>query len=69
MISPGSFPFGWLRNYNNDNWQILWNKDSRDIILKSINTKELRKIHSASKWIEAKRYSDKIIKNPKLLDK
>ena len=67
-ILPGTFPFGWVRDFEDDNWQILWNKDSGQMFLKSIINKKTHNICNVANWLEAKNIADGIINNPSELD-
>ena len=60
----GFFPFGWIRKFRGDNWQILWNKKTGEIFLKATAKDALAKAGSASDWIRAKEKADSIMENP-----
>ena len=60
----GFFPFGWIREFRGDNWQILWNKKTGDIFLKATAKNALAKVASASSWTRAKEKADSIMENP-----
>ena len=62
-----SFPFGWVRNYKNDNWQIIWDSKTKSLILKSSLTENIVKYRSCENWQEAKIHADEIRSNPELL--
>ena len=64
----GTFPFGWIRNYKNDNWQLLWHPSSNKIFIKSANKNNLVEVGDSSSWIEAKKVCDEIRDNSELLD-
>lgn len=63
----GFFPFGWIRKFRGDNWQILWNKKTGEIFLKATAKDALAKAGSASDWTRAKEKADSIMENPDLV--
>ena len=60
----GFFPFGWLRGFKGDNWQIFWSKKTGDLFLKATLENILIKVGEASNWLEAKKKADFLMKNP-----
>lgn len=60
----GFFPFGWLRDFKGDNWQIFWNKKTGDLFLKATLEDVLIKVGEASDWMEAKKKADFLMENP-----
>lgn len=60
----GFFPFGWLRGFRDDNWQIFWNKKTGDLFLKATIENTLIKVGEASDWMEAKKKADFLMENP-----
>lgn len=60
----GFFPFGWLREFRGDNWQILWNKKTGDIFLKATAKDALARVASASDWTRAKEKADSMMEDP-----
>ncbi len=60
----GFFPFGWLRNFRGDNWQILWNKKTGDLFLKATSKNVLIKVGDTHDWTEAKKKADSLMENP-----
>lgn len=62
MVS--SFPFGWVRNIDSDNWQLLWNSIDKYFFLKSVRSKKILKLASFETWMEAKEFADKIKSSP-----
>ncbi|NIQ16845.1 MAG: hypothetical protein GTO02_21425 [Candidatus Dadabacteria bacterium] len=68
MQTMSTFPFGWIRNYNNDNWQIIWNKETYEIYLKGSEKKEFKKLGKCKNWIDAKNFADKIIDDNTLIE-
>lgn len=63
----GFFPFGWLREFRGDNWQILWNKKTGKIFLKATAKDTLAKVADAPDWTRAKEKADSIMENPDLV--
>lgn len=64
MSITSTFPFGWIRNFMDDNWQILWDSGTNDIYLKGCNSGRLITYQKAISWTEAKSKSDKLLENP-----
>ena len=62
MVS--SFPFGWIRNIDSENWQLLWNSIDKDFFIKSSRTKRILKLASFETWVEAKEFADKVKSSP-----
>jgi len=60
----GFFPFGWLRDFQGDNWQIFWNKKTGHLFLKATAKNTLVKIGEAPDWAEAKKKADFLMQNP-----
>ncbi len=60
----GFFPFGWLRGFRGDNWQIFWDKKTGDLFLKATKEDTLVKIGEVSDWMEAKKKADFLMENP-----
>ena len=60
----GFFPFGWLRDFRKDNWQILWDKKTGHLFLKATVKDTLIKIGEAPDWVGAKKKADLLIQNP-----
>lgn len=60
----GTFPFGWIRNIGDDNWQIIWDPKKKLIYLKGSVSKRLVELGSCSSWEEAKSFSNSLISNP-----
>lgn len=59
-----TFPFGWIRGEKEDNWQILWNKESGYIYLKGAKSGDIIKYIKAFSWEDAKLKSDKLATSP-----
>ena len=60
----GFFPFGWVRGIRGDNWQILWNRKTRDVFLKATSKNALVRVADAPDWVRAKEKADFIMENP-----
>jgi hypothetical protein len=58
MVS--SFPFGWIRNIDSENWQLLWNSINKDFFVKATRTKKILILTKLDTWIEAKKFADKV---------
>ena len=60
----GFFPFGWVRGFRDDNWQIFWNKRTGDLFLKSTAGDDLLPVGNCADWMEAKKKADSVMKDP-----
>ncbi|MGH7884854.1 MAG: hypothetical protein ACRENO_04065 [Thermodesulfobacteriota bacterium] len=69
MDYSGTFPFGWLRGFQNDNWQILWDKNSGNLFIKSAAGSKVKLLSTFTNWKDAKHFSDRIIADTSLLEK
>ena len=57
MGDVGTFPFGWVRGFEGENWQIIWDPKSELIIAQGAVSK-------SAKWMEAKVYADNVKNDP-----
>ena len=64
----GSFPFGWVRNFKEDNWQIIWDSKSKLLLLKSSNTDRIVEFKNCENWQDAKLSADDIRSDHSLLE-
>ena len=64
----GSFPFGWVRNYKEDNWQLIWDSKSKVLFIKSATTDRIVEYCKCESWEDAKSISDEIRSNPELIE-
>ncbi len=64
----GSFPFGWVRNFKEQNWQLIWDSKSKSLILKSSLSENIVTYCSCENWQEAKIHADNIRSNHELLN-
>jgi hypothetical protein len=60
----GTFPFGWIRKLDNDNWQLLWNSETRILYAKSAITKKVVSIGQPSTWQEAQALATRVQNEP-----
>jgi hypothetical protein len=61
------FPFGWIRDFGGDNWQVLWCPDTGVVFLKAAKCKRVIDIGRASGWLEAKRFAQAIVSEPSMV--
>lgn len=61
----GTFPFGWVRGIEDDNWQIIWDPKTHALTARGSVSKRIIHLGESSKWLDAKDYADKVISNPK----
>jgi hypothetical protein len=61
-----TFPFGWLRGIEDDNWQILWDSQTRILYVKGALSKRVIDLGQPSTWQEAKSLADRVRSEPEL---
>jgi hypothetical protein len=59
-----TFPFGWLRGIEKENWQLLWCPSSRMFFAMGASSKKIISLGESSNWIEAKAFADRVRDNP-----
>lgn len=64
MGEVGTFPFGWVRGFRDDNWQIIWDPKSNVITAKGASSKKVVELGKSAKWMDAKVYADNVIRDP-----
>ena len=64
MSGVGTFPFGWVRGVRGDNWQLIWDPKTKNLIAKGATTKETVKLGESSDWEKAKALADSVISDP-----
>ena len=62
----GTFPFGWVRGIEKDNWQILWDSETKTIYAKGALSKKIIHLGQSSSWEEAKTLADRVGSEPGL---
>ncbi|HEY7534340.1 MAG TPA: hypothetical protein VH878_00130, partial [Thermodesulfobacteriota bacterium] len=62
----GTFPFGWVREFEDDNWQLLWNSETSILYAKGINTKTVVNIGHSLNWQEAKNLALRVQNEPQV---
>ena len=65
----GTFPFGWIRGFREDNWQIIWDPSSKAVLAKAAVSKEVVPLGECSTWQEAKVFADSAIDDINVLIK
>ncbi|GJM17073.1 MAG: hypothetical protein DHS20C13_24000 [Thermodesulfobacteriota bacterium] len=64
MGDVGTFPFGWVRGFKGENWQIIWDPKTELIIAYGAESKSTVKLGSTTKWMDAKVCADNVMKDP-----
>ncbi len=64
MGDVGTFPFGWVRGFKGENWQIIWDPKTELIIAYGAESKNAVKLGSTAKWMDAKVYADNVMNDP-----
>jgi len=61
-----TFPFGWIRGIDDENWQLLWNPATCIFFAKGAISKRVINLGESSNWVEAKALADKVQNEPKI---
>ncbi len=64
MAEVGTFPFGWVRGFKDDNWQIIWDPKSNLIVAQGALSKKVIELGKSSQWMDAKKYADNVLRDP-----
>jgi len=64
LAEVGTFPFGWVRGFRDDNWQIIWDPKSNLIVAQGALSKKVIELGKSHKWMDAKKYADNVISDP-----
>jgi len=59
-----TFPFGWVKNIDSENWQLLWDSSNRNFYAKGAVTKKVIKLSDTGDWFESKKFADQVLSNP-----
>jgi hypothetical protein len=60
----GRFPFGWVRGMKEDNWQILWDSETKILYARGVISKKVINIGHSPSWQEAKALADRVLTEP-----
>jgi hypothetical protein len=58
------FPFGWVRGEGSDNWQIIWDPETKTVFAQGALTKKVLRLGESPTWEDAKRFADAVISEP-----
>lgn len=61
----GTFPFGWIRERDNENWQLLWNSETMILHAKGTTSKRVVTIGQCPSWREAKALAERVQNEPR----
>ena len=64
MDGVGTFPFGWVREHGGENWQIIWDQNTKVVYAMGVKSKEVLEIGKSSTWVEAKSFADDVMETP-----
>lgn len=62
----GTFPFGWIRGVGEDNWQILWDTQTKVLYAKGTLSRRVIDIGRSYSWQEAKALADRVRNEPEV---
>lgn len=60
MSKSVTFPFGWIRGMDDENWQLLWNPETGIFFAKGAISKREISLGESSNWVDAKALADKV---------
>lgn len=60
----GTFPFGWIRDLGEDNWQLLWDSETKVLYAKGAVSKKVINIGQSQSWQETKVFADGLRDTP-----
>ena len=60
MSKSVTFPFGWIRGMDDENWQLLWNPKTGIFFAKGALSKRVINLGESSNWVDAKALADKV---------
>jgi uncharacterized circularly permuted ATP-grasp superfamily protein len=60
----GTFPFGWIRERDKENWQLLWNSETMVLHAKGATSKRVINIGQCPSWQEAKALAERVQNEP-----
>ena len=55
-----TFPFGWVRGMDDENWQLLWNPETGIFFAKAAISRRVITLGESSNWVDAKALADKV---------
>ena len=64
VVGVGTFPCGWVRGMERENWQIIWDPETETVFAKGAFSGKVIQVGESSTWQEAKVLADKIIEDP-----
>ena len=59
-----TFPFGWVKNIESENWQLLWDSINKKFYAKGAVSKKVIELSEIDDWFESKKFADKVLSNP-----
>ena len=62
----GTFPFGWIREIEGDNWQLLWSSETSILYAKGVISKRIVNIDQSRSWQEAKTLALRVQNEPEI---
>ncbi len=61
-----TFPFGWIRERDKENWQLLWDSEKRILHAKGAISRRVVYIGQSLSWQEAKALADRVQNEPEV---
>lgn len=59
-----TFPFGWVKDINSENWQLLWDSINNRFYAKGAVSKKIIDLKNIEDWFESKKFADTVLKDP-----
>lgn len=64
-----TFPFGWVKGMDDENWQLLWNPETGILFAKSALSKREVNLGESFNWVDAKALADKVRNEAEIFSK
>ena len=61
-----TFPFGWIRERDKENWQLLWDSEKKILHAKGAISRRVVNIGQSLSWQEAKALADRVRNEPEV---
>lgn len=59
-----TFPYGWVKNIDSENWQLLWDSINNKFYAKGARSKKVIELAEITDWFESKKFADQVLSNP-----
>ncbi|NIP38786.1 MAG: hypothetical protein GWO07_08590 [Candidatus Dadabacteria bacterium] len=59
-----TFPFGWVKNIDSENWQLLWDSINKKFYAKGAKSKKVIQLADIPDWFASKKFADEVLTEP-----